>query len=34
VTIRSAFRPEKIVVDPDVTVLQLRRKSAEGKVTG
>lgn len=34
VTIRSAFRPEKVVVDPDVTVLQLRRKSAEGKVMG
>jgi ABC-type transport system involved in multi-copper enzyme maturation permease subunit len=34
VTIRSAFRPEKVVVDPDVTVLQLRRKSAEGVVKG
>jgi hypothetical protein len=32
VTIRSDFKPDRIVVDPDVTVLQLRRKSAEAKV--
>jgi hypothetical protein len=32
VTIRSAFKPEKVVVDPDVRVLQLRRQSAEAKV--
>jgi hypothetical protein len=31
VTIHSPFEPEKVVVDPDVTVLQLRRKSAEAK---
>jgi ABC-type transport system involved in multi-copper enzyme maturation permease subunit len=34
VTIRSTFKPEKIVVDPDVRVLQLRRQSAEAKVSG
>jgi hypothetical protein len=28
VRISSAFEPEKIVVDPDVQVLQLRRKAA------
>jgi hypothetical protein len=28
VTIRCGFAPEKIVVDPDVRVLQLRRKQA------
>src|SRR5262249_818124 len=32
VTIRSNFVPEKIVVDPDVRVLQLRRQSAERKL--
>jgi ABC-2 type transport system permease protein len=32
VAIRTTFKPEKIVVDPDVKVLQLRRQSAEGKV--
>jgi ABC-type transport system involved in multi-copper enzyme maturation permease subunit len=32
VTIRSSFEPEKVVVDPDVRVLQLRRQSAESKV--
>jgi ABC-2 type transport system permease protein len=32
VTIRSAFKPEKIVVDPNVRVLQLRRQSAEAKL--
>ena len=30
-TIRGDFEPEKIVVDPDVKVLQLRRKTAEAK---
>jgi hypothetical protein len=33
VTIRSPFEPEKVVVDPDVKVLQLRRKLAELSVT-
>lgn len=28
VTIRSDFEPERIVVDPDVRVLQLRREQA------
>jgi hypothetical protein len=28
VTIRSDFEPERIVVDPDVRVLQLRRQQA------
>lgn len=28
VTIRCGFAPEKLVVDPDVRVLQLRRKQA------
>lgn len=32
VTIRSPFMPEKVVMDPDVHVLQLRRKLAERKV--
>ncbi|MEP7381531.1 MAG: M1 family aminopeptidase [Gemmatimonadota bacterium] len=32
VTIRSPFEPEKVVIDPDVRVLQLRRKLAERKV--
>lgn len=32
VTIDSDFAPEKVVVDPDVRVLQLRRPSAERKV--
>ncbi len=31
VTIRSDFEPERIVVDPDVTVLQLRREEAAHK---
>jgi hypothetical protein len=31
VTIRSAFKPERVVVDPDVRVLQLRRQTAEFK---
>ena len=34
VKIRSTFAPEKVVVDPDVHVLQLRRKLAERKVEG
>jgi ABC-2 type transport system permease protein len=34
VTIRSPFKPEKVVVDPDVKVLMLRRALAEGKVGG
>ena len=34
VTIRSTFKPEKVVVDPDVRLLQLRRQSAEAKVSG
>jgi hypothetical protein len=32
VTIRSAFKPERVVVDPNVRVLQLRRQSAEAKL--
>jgi len=32
VTIRSSFKPEKVVVDPNVRVLQLRRQSAEAKL--
>jgi len=32
VTIRTAFKPEKVVVDPNVRVLQLRRQSAEAKL--
>ncbi len=32
VVIRSAFEPEQVVVDPDVRVLQLRRKSAMAKI--
>jgi hypothetical protein len=32
VTIRSTFKPEKVVVDPSVRVLQLRRQSAEAKL--
>jgi hypothetical protein len=32
VTITSDFEPEKVVVDPDVRVLQLRRPSAERKL--
>ena len=31
VTITGDFKPDKLVVDPDVKVLQLRRKSAEVK---
>jgi hypothetical protein len=31
VTIRSDFEPERIVVDPDVRVLQLRRERAVHK---
>ena len=32
ITIRSSFKPEKVVVDPSVRVLQLRRQSAEAKL--
>jgi ABC-2 type transport system permease protein len=32
VTIRTAFKPERVVVDPNVRVLQLRRESAEAKL--
>jgi len=32
VTIRTAFKPKKVVVDPNVRVLQLRRQSAEAKL--
>jgi ABC-2 type transport system permease protein len=32
VTIRTDFKPEKVVVDPNVRVLQLRRQSAEAKL--
>ena len=32
VTIRTSFKPERVVVDPNVRVLQLRRQSAEGKL--
>jgi len=34
ITITSRFKPEKVIVDPDVRVLQLRRQSAEAKVKG
>jgi ABC-type transport system involved in multi-copper enzyme maturation permease subunit len=32
VTIRTTFKPERVVVDPSVRVLQLRRQSAEAKL--
>jgi ABC-type transport system involved in multi-copper enzyme maturation permease subunit len=32
VTIRTSYKPEKVVVDPNVRVLQLRRQSAEAKL--
>lgn len=32
VTLRSPFEPEKVVVDPDVRLLMLRRKLAERTV--
>jgi hypothetical protein len=32
VTIRGSFKPERVVVDPSVRVLQLRRQSAEAKL--
>jgi hypothetical protein len=32
VSIRTPFKPEKVVVDPNVRVLQLRRQSAEAKL--
>jgi len=28
ITIRARFKPERLVVDPDVRVLQLRREKA------
>ena len=34
VRVRSTFEPEKVVIDPDVKVLQLRRKLAELKREG
>jgi ABC-2 type transport system permease protein len=34
VTMISAFEPQRVVVDPDVRVLQLRRRSAERKIGG
>jgi hypothetical protein len=32
VEIACAFQPEKVVIDPDVRVLQLRRKAAVAKL--
>ena len=32
VTVRSSFEPEKVVVDPDILTLQLRRQLAERKI--
>ena len=32
VSIRTSFKPERVVVDPNVHVLQLRRQSAEAKL--
>lgn len=32
VTIRTPFKPDRVVVDPNVRVLQLRRQSAEAKL--
>jgi len=32
VSIRTPFKPERVVVDPNVHVLQLRRQSAEAKL--
>jgi hypothetical protein len=32
VTIACGFEPEKVVVDPDVTVLMLERQKAEMKL--
>jgi len=32
VSIRTSFKPERVVVDPNVRVLQLRRQSAEAKL--
>jgi hypothetical protein len=34
VRIRCPFRPERVVVDPDVRVLQLRRNTAVAKLAG
>ena len=34
VRIRCPFRPERVVVDPDVQVLQLRRNTAVAKLDG
>nr|WP_255672033.1 M1 family aminopeptidase [Corallococcus sp. AS-1-6] len=33
VTLRSAFPPERLLVDPDVRVLQLRREQAQAKLS-
>nr|WP_244982095.1 M1 family aminopeptidase [Corallococcus exercitus] len=33
VTLRSGFAPERLVVDPDVRVLQLRREQAQAQLT-
>jgi hypothetical protein len=30
--LRCEFEPEKVVVDPDVRILQLKRKQAEAKL--
>ena len=30
--LHCAFEPEKVVVDPDVRILQLKRKQAEAKL--
>jgi hypothetical protein len=32
ITIRTSFKPERVVVDPNVRVLQLRRQSAAAKL--
>jgi len=32
VTIRTPFKPDKLVVDPNIRVLQLRRESAEATI--
>jgi hypothetical protein len=33
ISIRTTFKPERVVVDPNVRVLQLRRQSAEAKLS-
>ncbi len=32
ISIRSSFKPERVIIDPNVRVLQLRRQSAEAKL--